>query len=406
VSGGIRTLGPVRASTRSAPLLITFGLFGVLWGTFAVTLADIARDLGMSVGALGLAASIGTIGSLPTMLWSGRLADRLGTGPLAAWSALGLGTGLLLIALAARGPVTLVASLFVLFAASGAHDVAINAAAVGFERARERPVMSYLHALFSLGGAASALGAGALLSAGLGFRAVLAGVGVALLALAAGLAVTGLPSTGQDTDRAGTLRLLASQPPLVLLAVVCAAVFLAEGAMEQWAAFYLRTDLAAPALLGSTGTALFHATMFTGRMVGGAVVARIGNLRALRWAGVLVVAGVLLAVATRSVPVVLAGFAVVGLALSTGFPVVLSLTGERVPNSTASAVAGVTMIGYAGFLFGPALIGGLAELTSLRAAFLVFVVTGGFMAVAAAVLGRAGSRGPAEAPLTPPRRDG
>jgi MFS family permease len=395
----------VRAS-RPALLLITFGLFGVLWGAYAVTLTDIARDLGLSAGEVGVVASIGTIGSLPAMLWSGRLAGRIGTGRLGAWSALGLAAGLLLTALAARGPVTLVAALFVLFAASGAHDVAINASAVGFERARGRPVMNYLHALFSLGGVAGALGAGALLSAGLGFRAVLAGVGVAVLALAAALAVTGLPGTGQTSDGGGALRLLARRPVLVLLAAVCAAAFLSEGAMETWAAFYLRTDLAVPALLGSTGTALFHATMAAGRTAGGRVVARVGNLRSLRLAGALVVAGVLLAVATRSVPVVLAGFAVVGLALSVGFPIALSLTGERVPDSTASAVAGVTMIGYAGFLFGPALFGGLAELTSLRAAFLVFVGTGGFLTVASLLLGRAGGRGPAEAPVGPPRPAG
>jgi len=396
----------VRSSARSAALLTTFGLFGILWGAIAVTLTDIARDLELSAGAVGIVASIATIGSLPTMLWSGRMAERFGTGPLAACSAVGLAAGLLLVALVAHGPVTLVAGMFVLFGASGAYDVAINAAAVGFERARQRPVMSYLHALFSLGGVAGALGAGALLSSGLGFRAILAAAGVALLALAAGLAVTGLPSSGQTSDGGGALRLLSSQPLLVLLAVVCAAVFLSEGAMENWSAFYLRTELAAPALLGSTGTALFHATMFAGRMAGGRVVARFGNLRTLRWAGVLVVAGVLLATSTRSVPVVLAGFALVGLALSVGFPVALSVTGQLVPHSTGSAVAAVTMVGYAGFLLGPALFGGLAELTSLRAAFLVFVVTGSFLTVAAVVLGRGLPAPESQAQATPPRRAG
>jgi hypothetical protein len=248
--------------------------------------------------------------------------------------------------------------------------------------------MSYLHGLFSLGGVAGALAAGSLLSAGVGFRAVLAWLGLAVLGLAATMALAGLPESGEGGDGPGALRLLAAQPLLLLLAGACAAAFLSEGAMESWAAFYLRTELAAPALLGSAGTALFHATMFAGRMAGGRVVGAVGNLRALRGAGVLVVAGILVAVATRSVPVVLVGFAVVGLALSVGFPVLLSLTGEREPASTATAVAGVTMAGYLGFLVGPALFGSVAGLTSLRAAFGVFVLTGSALAATAVLLGR------------------
>jgi hypothetical protein len=42
-------------------------------------------------------------------------------------------------------------------------------------------------------------------------------------------------------------------------------------------------------------------------------------------------------------------------------------------------VVSLTAVGYGGFLLGPAIIGGLAELASLRVALLTVVVAGGLI---------------------------
>ena len=74
-----------------------------------------------------------------------------------------------------------------------------------------------------------------------------------------------------------------------------------------------------------------------------------------------------------SVPAALVGFALMGVGLATVVPIAFRAAGS-VPGIPAGiGIAGITTVGYAGFLVGPPLIGFVAEATSLRAALLIVV---------------------------------
>jgi hypothetical protein len=74
-----------------------------------------------------------------------------------------------------------------------------------------------------------------------------------------------------------------------------------------------------------------------------------------------------------SVPATLVGFALMGVGLATVVPIAFRAAGS-VPGIPAGiGIAGITTVGYAGFLVGPPLIGFVAEATSLRAALLIVV---------------------------------
>jgi len=73
-------------------------------------------------------------------------------------------------------------------------------------------------------------------------------------------------------------------------------------------------------------------------------------------------------------------------------PVLFSAAGDGVASSGPS-IAAVSTCGYVGFIAGPALIGGLAELSSLPAALWVLPV----LTILAGVLGRAGTTRPVSA---------
>jgi MFS family permease len=83
-----------------------------------------------------------------------------------------------------------------------------------------------------------------------------------------------------------------------------------------------------------------------------------------------------LALATDLPVLVLAGFLVVGLALAGVAPIAFSLAGDAAPRRAGAASAVITTIGYGGFLLGPGLVGGLAEVSSLRLALLVVAAAG------------------------------
>lgn len=82
----MRTTSPHIAGARSRTAqrrflwlgLAAFGVFGGLWGVWAVLLVDLARSLDLSAGPLGVALSIGVVASIPVMFLGGKAADRWG----------------------------------------------------------------------------------------------------------------------------------------------------------------------------------------------------------------------------------------------------------------------------------------------------------------------------------------
>jgi MFS family permease len=353
-----------------------FGFFGLFWGAFAVLLADLSGALDLSPGPLGFALFVGAAASILAMALLGRTADRSRRVFLVV-SGLVMGTGIAALTFVGSYAV-LLAALIVLYAASGLYDVGINAAAVDLEKATGRRFMAVLHATFSGGAASGALAAGALLSAGVDYRHVYLGLLLPLGAVVLAVATTRFPSRGErseDGDKARTSGLWRSLP-LLLVAVIATLALLSEGEMEHWSGVYLRRTLGLSALLGGSGVAVFYGAMAVGRLGAALVIGRFGNRRTLQGAGLLAAGGMTLALATREPLLIVAGFLVVGLALSAVVPITFSIAGDLAPERAGGAISVVTTLGYGGFLLGPVIVGGLAEVFGLRTALGIIAVAG------------------------------
>jgi MFS family permease len=356
-------------------LLGAFGFFGFFAGTFAVLLADLSRALGLSPGPLGAALFVGAASSILAMATLGWASDLLGRRAFLVSCSVMMGAGIAALA-SADGYAALLAALAVLNAGTGLYDVGINAAAVDLERYSGRRFMAVLHAAFSAGGVAGALCAGALLQAGVDYRQVYLGTLVPLVAVILSLAVVRLPTSGSSkSGRAAALRLYGNLS-LLLIAAIATLALLSEGEMEHWSGVYLRGTLGLPALLGGSGVAVFYGAMAVGRLGAASLIARFGNHRTLRGAGLLAAGGMSLALASREPLLVIGGFLVVGLALSAVVPIAFSVAGDLAPRGVGAAISVVTTLGYGGFLLGPVIVGGLAENLGLRAALGTIAVAG------------------------------
>ncbi len=373
-------------ATRPAVIVTgaAFGVFGLLYGVWAVLLADLAHALALSDGPLGLAITAGFVGSLPVMIGGGALADRFGPRAFAIGSGLILAVAFGAVAIAGSFA-ALVVVLFIFFGASGAYDVGINASAMSLERAAGRRLMAPFHAAFSGGGMIGALLAGLLLGSGaVPFRAAYAAVGVAIaVVMLAWLRTPPVNPGPPEGDAPARRRSPYRDRLLVLLAAITALAFLSEGAMETWSGIYLRTSLDLPPLTGAAGVAVFHAAMLVGRTATSVIGTRIESTSILVGAGVLAAGAMGLALATEVPLVVIGGFLLVGLGLAAIAPVAFSLAAEARPESAGRASSVITTIGYAGFLFGPGIIGGVAEASSLRIGLSAVVVAGLLVAVLA-----------------------
>lgn len=370
-----------------------FSFFGLFWGCFAVLLADLSGALGLSPGPLGVALFVGAGASIAAMAALGWASDRLGRRAYLILVACAFGMGIAELALSGSYAV-LLATLVVLYSSSGLYDVGINAVTVDLEHISGRRFMSYLHAAFSGGAMAGAVGAGALRQAGVDYRLVYLTLLLPLATLVAAFAAARFPSPGfggasgershNDTSPAadsgatsiaGSWNLYRGGPLLLVAAVACLGL-LAEGEMEHWSGIYLRDTLGLAAIVGGSGVAVFYGAQALGRLAIGWLVGRVGNRRTLLGSGLLTAGGMLLALATTSPTLVTGGFLLVGMGLAAVAPVAFSVAGELVPERAGSAISVVTTFGYGGFLLGPPLVGGLAEVAGLRVALGVVAVAG------------------------------
>ena len=373
--------------------LSAFGFFGLFWGCFAVLLADLSGSLGLSPGPLGVALFVGAGAAIAAMGALGWASDRLGRRAYLILATGLFGAGIAGLALS-DSFVVLLLTLVVLYSFSGLYDVGINAVAVDLERISGRRFMTYLHAAFSGGAMAGALGAGALRQAGVDYRLVYLALLLPLAVLLLAFATARFPRPEADeTDGewppggepsaaapeakgdAGRWELYRDRSLLLVAAIACLGL-LAEGEMEHWSGIYLRDTLGLAAIVGGSGVAVFYGAMALGRLASGWIVGRVGNRRTLLGSGLLAAGGMLLALATTSSALVVGGFVLVGLALATVAPLAFSVAGDLAPNRAGSAVSVVTAFGYGGFLLGPPLVGGLAEVVGLRGALGVIALAG------------------------------
>ena len=280
-----------------------------------------------TLGVILLAMAEGSVLSLPV---AGGLVGRFGSRPMTALAGLALCLALPLPVVSGSG-LTLALSLALLGAANGTLDLSMNAQALSLERRYQRPIMSSIHACFSLGGAAGAALAGILMWLGVGDTAHVS------FAAAGGF---GWPA-----------------PALLFMGALAFAGLLAEGAMADWSAVYLHDSLKASPALAAAGFAAFSLAMTAGRLAGDRVVGRLGAVQALRASGGLAAAGLAAGLLVSGPTAAIAGFGLLGAGIANVIPVLFSSAGNAAGSGAASALAAVATPGYLGFLAGPPLTG-------------------------------------------------
>ncbi len=351
---------------------VQFLLNGLLFATWGVNVPAFKIQQGVGELAVSLAMLAAGVGAFGAMLCAGGLVARFGARAICAASGAVTATAIgLLLWLHAYGAG--VFALLVFGFASSLFDVAINAHAAEVEAALARPIMSSCHAFFSIGGLGGAALASVMAAAGVPSRVSTALLGVAAAAVAIAVVPAMLSDRGAQTvEAAGP----ASRPsgPIALLGVMAAVGLVAEGAVYDWSALYMRQALAAPAALAALAYAAFSIGMATGRFAGDRVRARCGAATLLIASGLLAAGAMGALLLANETVLALAGFALAGVGISNVIPVLFASAARVRGVAPAQAIAGVASLGYVGFLAGPPVIGALAQASSLRAALSLVVV--------------------------------
>ncbi|GAA3128792.1 MFS transporter [Streptosporangium carneum] len=378
---------PTLLRARIAVCLL-FLLSGMAIGTWTARIPSIKQDLGLGDGQLSLALLGIAAGALAGMQAVGRLIDRYGS--VRVMLPMAFAQGVVLV-LPAHAPnlAGLALALFAFGVVHGTLDVAMNANAVEVERATGRPIMSSFHALFSIGGFLGAAAGGAFAHAGFSPAATFVALAAVVEVLALWAALWAL-APAAPAAAPGRERGSGDAPPggggLLLLGVLGAFTMIGEGAAADWSSVHLRDDLGSSAGFAAAAYAAFSATMTAGRLAGDRLTALLGPVALVRGCGALAAVGLGAALLVGHPVAAVVGFGCFGAGLSCIVPQVFSAAGRRDPARAGQALARVASLAYLGFLSGPVLIGGVAEMIGLPRALFLPVLLAAFVGLAASAL--------------------
>lgn len=260
----------------------------------------------------------------------------------------------------------LFALYFLMGLVTGIFDVAMNSQAVMVEQQYKRPIMTSFHALFSIGMTIGGL-SGALFT-DLGFVLEHHFLIISAMAVVASLWISRNLIYDKPVAKSISADPLFRLPnaALIGIGIITFCCMLGEGAMANWSVKYMEEVVHSSVELAPIALSAFAAAMTLGRLFGDKARTSLGDKQMIIVGGLLSSVGVALAVALPFDYSAIAGFFMVGLGLSTIVPIAYSIAGNTKGLPQSVGLSMVTTVGYSGFMFGPPIIGFVADWTSLR----------------------------------------
>jgi predicted MFS family arabinose efflux permease len=364
-------LQKARSATQAIFLVCGFGVSS--WAP----MVPYAKDrLGLNDGTLGLLLLFLGAGAIIMMPVTGFFMHKIGTRRVIVITAILIAITLPML-LVLKSIVLMAIVLFIFGAGIGGIDVAMNAHGVQVQNLYNKPIMSSLHGLFSVGGLCGAMGIGFLIKMGL--EPLVAAICISVLLLTIVLTQIKFLMDAK-TEREVIQQFSNNNHPetgkkgswlngsIIFLGLMCFAVFLSEGAMLDWSAIFLRDNKGIDKALTGIGYASFSIAMATMRLVGDRIVAKIDGMFVVIYGGLIGAAGLALAIFTPWLITSLIGFVLLGIGAANIVPVFFSEGGRLKNVSSSIAIPAITTMGYAGQLAGPAILGFIAHHFSLPVA--------------------------------------
>ena len=347
----------------AAKALFFVGGFGC--ASWAPMVPMLKARLALTEDVLGMLLLCVGIGSLLTMPLSGAAAGKWGCRRVLVTTGIFYGMVLVLLSMV-QSVYMLVPLVLLLGAFMGTVDVVVNVLAVIVEKKSGKRLMAGMHAFWSIGGFAGAGIFSIWLSAGLNhFQAAMIAWGIILVLLA--VFRPHLMTTGGEKREGAILAI--PRGIVVFIGMVAFVSFLIEGAVMDWGGVFLTSVKHFDMNMAGIGFTVFSAAMLIMRLTGDWAVNRLGGGVVTIGGAVLAGAGFVLLIVAPVAWLLYLGFFIIGIGSANIVPVFYSLMGKQKVMPVNQAVSAVSTLGYLGILMGPAVIGFVANSTSLYVSF-------------------------------------
>jgi MFS family permease len=351
-----------------------FFVSGFGYATFASRIPFITNQLHLTEGRWGTVLFSLPVGLVSTMPFIGWLLTRYSTRAMMLFGTVFL--GVVLVALGFAGNVwPLAFSLFFFGIARNFMTLSVNTQAVAVQGLYKKSIMTTFHGIWSMAG----FGGAALGLIMVYFNVVPKWHFLAVAIVLDIIAFCFIKYTLNQKPAPRAPGPLFSRPDKYLLkfSLICFCCMACENTMYDWSALYFQKQVSPEKVIASAAFAIYLVAMTAGRFFGDRIVTRAGIKTVLRFSGLFIFAGLLIAVTfPYPVPVIL-GFILVGLGVSSVVPMVFSLAGKSANMSSSSALASISTVGYLGFVLVPPLVGWVAKVSNLRVSFAIIALLGG-----------------------------
>ena len=335
----------------------------LLLGIWAAALPAIKQRLGLTNQTLGFSLLLSPVGALTGVVLSSWLFSHIKVGK---W----LLAGPILQCLLFIEMVTVQYKLvfwLVLFATGVIgffNGVSINAVIDMIEKRYQKRIMSSCHGMYSLGGGISA-GLAAIFYS-MHMAAAYQIIIVAAVIISILFYIRRHLLIHQVYIHSGSSL---SAPPLSIigLAFICFVSFMGEGSIADWSAIYLKESLHSTVAMASLGYGGFSVMMAIGRFNGDALIPETGPKKIVIAGSLIAASGFLLAIAFHYKITAIAGFSLVGIGYACIVPILFSAAANVPGISPTVGISSIASGGLIGFLFGPSVIGLVAEKVNLAA---------------------------------------
>lgn len=376
---------PVKSAYKARNYLwATFFVMGISSMAWVPRIPEIKEQLGLGDGHFGLVFLAGALGSICGTQVSGRAIHIVASRNFARISAILLPFGIFTMG-SSHSVITLIIGLFITGFSFAALDVSANVQAMAIEKLTKARYMSSFHGLWSVGAFVVTLLGGVfakLITPQTHLKSLAIISAILYVITISGLLPGELDGhKGEQHETTEAKIPLFAKETFVLwaLGIGLLASFVPEAGIYDWSGILLKDHMEVGKGVTAVAATFYSLGMIVSRFLGDSWFEKWGHQRTVKYGGYIggtsMAIGLLIGIPLSSVNQFLGvgilsiSFAIVGLCMGPFFPA-FNLAAMSVPGVAPSVgMARVALISIAGNFFGPALIGGISELTSLPISF-------------------------------------
>lgn len=359
-----------RTAARRA-LLLHFFLFGFVISSVLSRFPDLKQLYLLSSAELSLVLFFMSVGSLIIMPVCAFFVGKYGSKKLSLVSILMFS----LFALFTQVPNTI--SLYVIasfFGASiGLSDVALNSNSLIVEKAYKRPIIGLFHAFYYFGVFSGAWLSILFLKFNISIQWHHFSIAIACIIAFLFLQRFYLKETPVAVHNKSH-RISFPKNTLLLIAFIAFFGRIIEGAIADWSTVYMNEIVELSTTFSPLGLAIYAAFIAVGRFFSDFIRSRYRDDQILVVSCLTSSLGIALMISYPHVMVVIPALFICGIGLSNLIPIIYSIAGNQKGLSPGVGLATINSISGFGFLFGPSVIGFIAEKSSLRVSFAYVLV--------------------------------